>query len=143
MELGGAPCRSGSSAEFGPVFILTFSARDDTDPLAVKDVVYALVAEAVRSGRLAIGFGHNNGESRDASRALLAVRRRMSMAWHPGGIPAWRRLRPDLPSGQAEAACSASPRRARKHEERERDGTDQPREVEDLRNAVQVHDQSR
>lgn len=57
MELGEGAVQIGELGRFGPVFILTFSARDDTDPLAVKDAVYALVAEAVRIGRLTIGFG--------------------------------------------------------------------------------------
>jgi MscS family membrane protein len=56
-ELGKASVRIGELGRFGPVFVLTFSARDETDPLAVKDAVYALVAEAVRGGRLAIAFG--------------------------------------------------------------------------------------
>ncbi len=50
MGLEAGTVQIGELGEFGPVFILTFSARDETDPLAVKDVVYALVAEAVRSG---------------------------------------------------------------------------------------------
>ncbi|MEN6341335.1 MAG: mechanosensitive ion channel domain-containing protein [Methanospirillum sp.] len=57
MELGEGTVQIGELGRFGPVFILTFSARDDTDPLAIKDVVYALAAEAVRSGRLSIAFG--------------------------------------------------------------------------------------
>lgn len=61
MELGAGAVQIGELGRFGPVFILTFSARDDTDPLAVKDVVYALVAEAVRGGRLVIGFGQQPG----------------------------------------------------------------------------------
>ena len=68
MELGAGTVQIGELGEFGPVFVLTFSARDETDPLAVKDLVYALVAEAVRSGRLAIAFGRHNGESRGARR---------------------------------------------------------------------------
>ncbi|HIH04452.1 MAG TPA: mechanosensitive ion channel family protein [Methanoregulaceae archaeon] len=64
MELGGGAVQIGELGRFGPVFILTFSARDDTDPLAVKDAVYALVAEAVRSGRLTIGFGQQPGAGR-------------------------------------------------------------------------------
>jgi MscS family membrane protein len=61
MDLGEGTVQIGELGEFGPVFILTFAARDETDPLAVKDVVYALVAEAVRSGRLTIGFERYDG----------------------------------------------------------------------------------
>jgi MscS family membrane protein len=57
MELRPGAVQIGELGRFGPVFILTFPARDETDPLAVKDVVYDLVADAVRSGRLAIGYG--------------------------------------------------------------------------------------
>jgi small-conductance mechanosensitive channel len=57
MELGPGAVQIGELGRFGPVFILTFPARDETDPLAVKDVVYDLVADAVRSGRLVIGYG--------------------------------------------------------------------------------------
>jgi MscS family membrane protein len=56
MELRPGAVQIGELGRFGPVFILTFPARDDTDPLAVKDVIYGLVADAVRSGRLAIGY---------------------------------------------------------------------------------------
>jgi MscS family membrane protein len=49
--------RIGELGRFGPIFVLAFSARDGTDALAVKDAVYAMVAEAVRSGRLSIAFG--------------------------------------------------------------------------------------
>ncbi len=72
MELEAGTVQIGELGEFGPVFILTFSARDETDPLAVKDVVYALVAEAVRSGRLAIAFGRHNGEAREPGAAAAS-----------------------------------------------------------------------
>ena len=61
MELSAGTVQIGELGRFGPVFILTFSARDETDPLAVKDVVFALIAEAVRNGRVAIGFGRTQG----------------------------------------------------------------------------------
>ncbi len=60
-ELGEASVRIGELGRFGPIFIMTFSVRDGTDPLAVKDVVYALVSEAVRDGRLATAFGSDGG----------------------------------------------------------------------------------
>jgi MscS family membrane protein len=69
MELEAGTVQIGELGEFGPVIILTFSARDETDPLAVKDVVYAQVAEAVRNGRLTIAFGRRDGESRGSGAA--------------------------------------------------------------------------
>ncbi len=57
--LGEASVRIGELGRFGPIFVMTFSVRDGTDPLAVKDAVYAQVSEAVRDGRLAIAFGHD------------------------------------------------------------------------------------
>ena len=63
-ELGVASVRIGELGRFGPIFVMTFSVRDGTDPLAVKDAVYALVSEAVRDGRLAIAFGHDGGHVR-------------------------------------------------------------------------------
>jgi MscS family membrane protein len=72
MELAPGTVQIGELGEFGPVFVLTFSARDETDPLAVKDLIYALVAEAVRGGRLAIAFGRPNGESREPGAAAAS-----------------------------------------------------------------------
>jgi MscS family membrane protein len=66
-ELGEASVRIGELGRFGPIFVMTFSVRDGTDPLAVKDAVYALVTEAVRDGRLAIAFGdHDRDPGTDA-----------------------------------------------------------------------------
>lgn len=67
MELEAGTVQIGELGEFGPIFILTFSARDETDPLAVKDMVYALVAEAVRGGRLAIAFRRHTSVLRESS----------------------------------------------------------------------------
>lgn len=63
-ELGEASVRIGDLGRFGPVFVVTFSVRDGTDPLAVKDAVYALVSEAVRDGRLATAFGSDGDQAR-------------------------------------------------------------------------------
>lgn len=60
-ELGVASVRISELGRFGPIFVMTFSVRDGTDPLGVKDAVYALVSEAVRDGRLAIAFGYDGG----------------------------------------------------------------------------------
>jgi MscS family membrane protein len=45
----------GELGRIGPVFVLTIPARDDADPLAVKDLVYGLVAAAAREGRISLG----------------------------------------------------------------------------------------
>ena len=54
--------RIGELGEFGPVLVLSFSALDETDPLAVRNAVYAHVAKAIWSGRLATGFDRSARE---------------------------------------------------------------------------------
>jgi MscS family membrane protein len=53
-EMDEGTVRIAELGRFGPVFIMTFSVRDETDPLEVKDQVYGALAEAVREERLSI-----------------------------------------------------------------------------------------
>lgn len=58
MDLQPGNVQLSEFGRFGPVFVMTFSARDDADPLVVRDLVNGMIADSLRNGRLAIGFDH-------------------------------------------------------------------------------------
>jgi MscS family membrane protein len=77
MGLGPGTVQIAELGRFGPVFVMTFPARDDSDPLAVKDLVYGMVAQAAREGRLTLGCDPNLGPAA-ADRSAGGGRRRRS-----------------------------------------------------------------